>query len=81
MDRTQAAMFFNCLLGFTPIGIDGNGGEVDRANSPEMRAFITGQLGDLTPSDWHSMTHRPEDAHALAAMLRNAADAIVAAII
>ena len=85
MDRTQLFAFLDYMIGDRILG-GCSGEEVGTPHSPELRAFITARLGDQTPSFAHhllpyrGLRFRSENqavaAKALAALLREVADAI-----
>jgi hypothetical protein len=75
MDKTQLRYFLDCLVGFRTVGATTEE-EVTEPMCAEMRGFITGRLGDLTPIHGHQAMHGAPQAKAMAALLREAADAL-----
>ena len=85
MDRTQLIAFLDYMIGDRILG-GCSGEEVGTPHSPELRTFITARLGDQTPFFAHhllpfrGLSFRAENqtvaAKALAALLREVADAI-----
>lgn len=75
MDKTQLRYFLDCLIGWRVIGAT-NAEEITEPMCPELRAFITARLGDLTPIHGHQAMNAVGPAKAMVALLRQAADAL-----
>lgn len=75
MDRVQLQQFLHCMIGFKTIGFTGSL-EVKDHICPEMRSFLIGKMGSLVPVDVRRAASNAASGLALAAVLREAADAL-----
>lgn len=66
--EVDAQNFLRYAFGETPIGSAENE-SVDRAYSPELRAFFQGRLGKVPYVWWHSPPHEAEARKAVAEFL------------
>jgi hypothetical protein len=74
VSKYQAEAFVHQILGWEAVGVDGNGDEVTRPNSPLVRSHLEAALGDKCPN--HMRDFRDGRGPALADYLRAVADAI-----
>lgn len=71
----HAVNFLRYVFGETPVGSAENEA-IERAHSPELRAFLQGVLGKIPESWWGYPTHEKETRHAFSDFLREVADMI-----
>ena len=76
MDKVQVAQFVENMIGLRPVGVDGEGNEVETAICPEMRSTVIAMIGDKTPWSGHTMLRVKDQARAMEAVLRSVADNI-----
>jgi hypothetical protein len=76
MDNTQVTHFVDYMIGHRSLGVDANGQEIVAPMAPEMLAFVVARLGKATPHHGFDCFRRPEYARAMAALLREVADAL-----
>lgn len=74
IEKTQAEAFCDAAIGWDTLGVDSNGEEIVRPNSPVLQAFVRGHLGCLTPRHGYDAMNTPERREAFATMLREIAD-------
>lgn len=89
MDRTQVVAFCDYMIGDRAVGGADPGDIIGTPHSPELLAFIVARLGDNTPAAGYGIVPQPgrppearriEQGKALAALLREVADAIDAPV-
>ena len=80
MDRAQLNAVCDYMIGDRIVGGTDPGDPVSTPHCPELRAFVLGRLGDMTPqSGWHltgMRQHYMPQVKAFAALLREIADGI-----
>ena len=86
MDQTQAVAFCDYAIGDRNIGGREAGDEITTPHAPELKAFVTARLGNLTPiycrylhpanRGPHQQAEYAPRAKAFADLLREVADAI-----
>lgn len=74
VSKSQAEAFIHTILGWEAIGVDQDGNEVTRPNSPLVRSHLEAVLGDKCPN--YMRDFRDGRGPALADYLRAVADAI-----
>lgn len=76
MDALQVQQFLDCMIGWKPIGVDGNGDEIIVPVSPEMRAYVVARLGMETPNHGYDALRSHQKAAPVINLLREVADSM-----